>query len=190
VLRQACADVARMRAALGGAPLRLAVNVSPRQFTSQTLVAEIESALRDTGLDASDLELEITEGTLMDDHHDVLQVLHDLKGLGIVIVVDDFGQGYSSLAYLTRFPIDRLKIDRTFVWRLSTTTADAAVVDAILAMAHALSMTVVAEGVETADQETYLRDRGCEEGQGFLYSKGVSPTELIEVARLMGTVPA
>jgi EAL domain-containing protein (putative c-di-GMP-specific phosphodiesterase class I) len=188
VLRRACADVATMSAALNGAPLRLAVNMSPRQFASRTLLAQIESTLHETGLDPALLELEITEGILMDDHHDVLQVLHDLKALGASIVVDDFGQGYSSLAYLTRFPIDRLKIDRTFVWRLSTTTADAALVDAILAMAHALSMTVVAEGVETTAQETYLRERGCEEGQGYLYSKGVSVDELVRVARRIGTV--
>jgi len=187
VLRRACADLATMRAGLGGAPLRLAVNMSPRQFSSRTLLAEIETILGEAGVEPSALELEITEGILMDDHHDVLQVLHDLKRLGISIVVDDFGQGYSSLAYLTRFPIDRLKIDRTFVWRLGTTSADAALVDAILAMAHALSMTVVAEGVETTAQESYLRDRGCEEGQGYLYSKGVSPAELVDVAHRIGT---
>ncbi len=184
VLRQACTDFAAMRAELGAdAPLRLAVNVSPRQFTSRTLLRDIETILRDTGLAPSDLELEITEGILMDDVLDVLDVLHTLKRLGVTIVVDDFGQGYSSLAYLTRFPVDKLKIDRVFVWRLSTTTADAAVVDAILAMAHALSMTVVAEGVETTAQEAYLRERGCEEGQGYLYSKPVPPAELIELVR-------
>ena len=190
VLRQACTDFAAMRAELGGAPMRLAVNVSPRQFTSRTLLRDIETILRDTGLAPSDLELEITEGILMDDVLDVLDVLHTLKSLGVTIVVDDFGQGYSSLAYLTRFPVDKLKIDRVFVWRLSTTSADAAVVDAILAMAHALAMTVVAEGVETPAQLEYLRERGCEEGQGYLFGKPIPAAEFVELARRTGTLAA
>ena len=187
VLRKACADLVEINAALDGEPLRLAVNVSPRQFASKTLTDEISAILQETGVDPGLLDLEITEGILMDDNADVLQVLHDLKSLGISIVVDDFGQGYSSLAYLTRFPVDKLKIDRVFVWRLSATEADAAVVDAIVAMAHALSMTVIAEGVETTAQQEYLVGRGCQQGQGYLFSEPVPVHQFIEVARRIGT---
>lgn len=172
VLRQACADAVLLRRSLG-LPLRIAVNVSPRQFARRTWLAEVQSALADARLDPAALELEITEGILMDDDHDVHAVLHDLKEIGARIVVDDFGQGYSSLAYLTRFPVDKLKIDQEFVRRIATTDADAAVIDAILAMSHALGMTVAAEGVETWEQVRYLRNRGCDEAQGFLYGEGV-----------------
>ncbi|KRB76464.1 hypothetical protein ASE01_16015 [Nocardioides sp. Root190] len=172
VLRQACKDAVVLREEFG-IPLRIAVNVSPRQFSRSTWLSEVESALTDAGLDPAALELEITEGVLMDDDHDVHAVLDGLKAIGARIVVDDFGQGYSSLAYLTRFPVDKLKIDREFVRRIATTDADAAVIDAILAMSHALGMTVAAEGVETPEQVLYLRERGCDEAQGFLYGEGV-----------------
>lgn len=177
VLRQACKDAVALREELG-IPLRIAVNVSPRQFARSTWLAEVESALEEAGLDPAALELEITEGTLMDDDHDVHAVLAALKAIGARIVVDDFGQGYSSLAYLTRFPVDKLKIDREFVRRIATTDADAAVIDAILAMSHALGMTVAAEGVETPEQVAYLRERGCDEAQGFLYGEGVPMTRV------------
>lgn len=185
VLRRACADVAAIQAELA-IPLRLAVNVSPRQFRSKEWLAEIVDALEETGLDPSVLELEITEGILMDDHDDVIEVLHSIRELGINIVVDDFGRGYSSLAYLTRFPVDKLKIDRSFVQKLTTADADAAIVDAIIAMAHALGISVVAEGVETAEQESYLRERGCDEAQGYHYSRGLSAADVVHVARSIG----
>ncbi len=172
VLRRACLDAAAIREA-SGRPLRVAVNVSPRQFARKTWLSEVQAALDAASLPASALELEITEGILMSDGHDALAVLHALKEIGTRIVVDDFGQGYSSLAYLTRFPVDKLKIDREFVRRLTTTDADAAVIDAILAMAHALGMSVAAEGVETWEQVRYLRGKGCDKGQGFFYGEGV-----------------
>ncbi|NGZ99801.1 EAL domain-containing protein [Nocardioides sp. W3-2-3] len=109
---------------------------------------------------------------MMNDDHDALAVLHDLKQIGARIVVDDFGQGYSSLAYLTRFPVDKIKIDREFVRRLSTTDADAAVIDAILAMGHALGMSVAAEGVETIEQVSLPPRQGLRQGSGLLLRKG------------------
>lgn len=171
VLRQACKDAVSLRSSLG-IPLRIAVNVSPRQFARSTWLEEVDAALSASGLDPAALELEITEGTLMDDDNDVQSVLRELKSIGTRIVVDDFGQGYSSLAYLTRFPVDKLKIDREFVRRIEATNADAAVIDAILAMAHALGVRVAAEGVETQEQVEYLRGRGCDEAQGFYFGEG------------------
>ncbi|MEV5002217.1 putative bifunctional diguanylate cyclase/phosphodiesterase [Nocardioides sp. LML1-1-1.1] len=178
VLRRACQDAAALRRA-SGLPLRIAVNVSPRQFARKSWVGEVQAALDAASLPASALELEITEGILMNDDHDALAVLHTLKEIGTRIVVDDFGQGYSSLAYLTRFPVDKLKIDREFVRRLTTTDADAAVIDAILAMAHALGMSVAAEGVETVEQARYLRGKGCDKGQGFFYGEGAPFDEVL-----------
>lgn len=188
VLRQACTDAVALAEELG-APVRIAVNVSPRQFHEREWLSEVEAALRTSGFDPHHLELEITEGILMEDQGDVVEVLQALRALGVAIVVDDFGQGYSSLAYLTRFPIDRIKIDRSFVQQLgpSGSRGDEAIVDAIIVMAHALGMSVVAEGVETAPQARYLRDRGCEEAQGYLFSAGVSTAELADVVRTIGT---
>ncbi|KRC53480.1 MULTISPECIES: putative bifunctional diguanylate cyclase/phosphodiesterase [unclassified Nocardioides] len=184
VLRQACRDAVTLREELD-LPLRMAVNVSPRQFARSTWLDELDAALADSGLDPAALELEITEGTLMDDDNDVRLVLHELKSIGTRIVVDDFGQGYSSLAYLTRFPVDKLKIDREFVRRIAATHADAAVIDAILAMSHALGMRVAAEGVETREQVDYLSARGCDEAQGFYYGEGVPLPEVARHAHLL-----
>ena len=177
VLRRACADTVVMSERTG-LPLRLAVNVSPRQFHDRTWLDVLRSALADTGLPADRLELEITEGIFMDDPREVVDVMDTLRSLGIAIVVDDFGTGFSSLAYLTRFTIDKIKIDRSFVSDLAAAGADAAIVDTIIVMAHALGMTVVAEGVETKLQEAYLRSRGCDVAQGFRYSAAVPPRDL------------
>jgi diguanylate cyclase (GGDEF)-like protein/PAS domain S-box-containing protein len=173
VLRRATADAVAVQRLLGRA-LKLAVNVSPRQFRSPDWLAMLGRALDDSGLDPSHLELEITEGILMDDPRDVIGVLQATRDLGIDIVVDDFGTGFSSLAYLTRFPIDKIKIDRSFVRDLTADDADAAIVDTIIVMAHTLGMKVVAEGIESVEQLGYLRERGCDQGQGYLFSKAVS----------------
>ncbi len=183
ILRRACRDIASIQAVLGR-PLRLAVNVSPRQFRSAGWVGEVLGALHDSGLDASQLELEITEGILMDDRWQVLAVLRELRGLGVKIVIDDFGQGYSSLAYLTRFPIDKLKIDRSFIQSLGA--ANAPIVDAIIVMSHALGLIVVAEGVETSEQEDYLRSRGCDEAQGYLWSPAVPADRAVRTVQAIG----
>jgi len=175
VLRQACCDAVAIQSELGR-PIRLAVNVSPRQFRHRDWLNVVIRALDDSGFDPAALDLEITEGILMDNPHEVIEVLHALRALGIGIVVDDFGTGFSSLAYLTRFPIDKIKIDRSFVRDITIDDADAAIVDTIIVMAHTLGMTVVAEGIETEEQEAYLRERGCDEAQGFRYAAG-SPAD-------------
>ncbi|GAA1537720.1 putative bifunctional diguanylate cyclase/phosphodiesterase [Nocardioides humi] len=183
VLSTACTALARVQEQLGR-PLRLAVNVSPRQLRGRAWLEEIAAAIETAGIEPSQLEVEITEGLLIEDHGDVVAMLESLRSLGVTIVVDDFGRGYSSLAYLTRFPIDKIKIDRSFVQEIST-AENAAIVDAIIVMAHALDMTVVAEGVETAAQERYLLDRGCDEVQGYLYSPGVPAGSLEMVTRAL-----
>lgn len=182
VLRTSCLALARMQEELGR-PLRLAVNVSPRQLRGEAWLTEILAAIDESGIDPSQLEVELTEGILIEDRGDVVAMLETLRGHGIRIVVDDFGRGYSSLAYLTRFPIDKIKIDRSFVQGITDADTDAAIVDAIIVMAHALGMTVVAEGVETEVQERYLRDRGCDEVQGYRYSPGVPSESVASVAR-------
>lgn len=184
VLRNACAALVRMQNELGR-PLRLAVNVSPRQLRGTTWIAEIADAISSSGIDPSQLEVEITEGILLEDSGDVVATLQTLRALGVSIVVDDFGRGYSSLAYLTRFPIDKIKIDRSFVSQIEAVDSQAAIVDAIIVMAHALGMTVVAEGVETEMQEKYLRERGCDEVQGYHYSPGVPAGSVPMVARAL-----
>lgn len=182
VLRRACADTAAVSRALG-VPLTLAVNVSPRQFHDQDWLRILQSALDDSGLPPDRLELEITEGILMEDPRGVVDVLHTIRSLGAAVVVDDFGTGFSSLSYLTRFPIDTIKIDRSFVGAVLQGAADAAIVDTIIVMAHTLGMTVVGEGVETQEQEHYLRARGCDIGQGYLYSRAVPVDELAAAIR-------
>lgn len=183
VLTTACTALAEVQEQLGR-PLRLAVNVSPRQLRGRAWLEEIAAAIETAGIEPSQLEVEITEGLLIEDHGDVVAMLQSLRSLGVSIAVDDFGRGYSSLAYLTRFPIDRIKIDRSFVREIDT-AENAAIVDAIIVMAHALGMTVVAEGVETAEQEQYLRRRGCDEVQGYRYSPGVPAGSLGMVARAL-----
>ncbi|WP_188113587.1 putative bifunctional diguanylate cyclase/phosphodiesterase [Nocardioides humilatus] len=184
VLRRACRDVASFQRVLGR-PLKLAVNVSPRQFRSSSWFAEVVGALKDSGLQPSQLELEITEGILMDDRWEVLDLLSSLRDLGISIAVDDFGRGYSSLAYLTRFPVDKLKIDRSFI-REIVAESHAPIVDAIIVMGHALGVSIVAEGVESRDQEHYLRSRGCDEAQGYLYSAGVPAEDAVRTVQAIG----
>ncbi len=184
VLTTACQALARLQRHLGR-PLRLAVNVSPRQMRGTAWLEEIRAAIADAGIEPSQLEVEITEGLLIEDHGDVVAMLQSLRALGVAVVVDDFGCGYSSLAYLTRFPIDKIKIDRSFVQEINGQQS-APIVDAIIVMAHALGMTVVAEGVETEVQERYLRDRGCDEVQGYLYSPGVPAGTIPMVAQALG----
>ena len=137
--------------------------------------------LEQSGVRPSQFSLEITEGILLEDQRDIVESMHALRAAGIKIVVDDFGRGYSSLSYLTRFPVDKIKIDRSFVEPIGNDQEAAAVVDAIIAIAHALNMEVIAEGVETAVQEAYLRDHGCDQVQGFRYSEGVTVEEAAQM---------
>jgi EAL domain-containing protein (putative c-di-GMP-specific phosphodiesterase class I) len=180
VLRRACQDVAALSARTGTA-LRLAVNVSPRQFQDRGWLGVLRRALDDSGLPPEQLELEITEGIFMENPHEVVEVMRTVRALGVAIVVDDFGTGFSSLSYLTRFTIDKLKIDRSFVADLAAEGTDAAIVDTIIVMAHALGMTVMAEGVETRAQEQHLQQRGCDVAQGYRYSAAVTVDDLVEL---------
>jgi diguanylate cyclase (GGDEF)-like protein/PAS domain S-box-containing protein len=182
VLRTACSECSALQQALGR-HLTLAVNVSPRQFQQADWPQVVARALADSGLPPQDLELEITEGMLMQNPEESIARLQALRELGAAIVVDDFGTGYSSLSYLTRFPIDKLKIDRSFVRDLAADAADAAVINAIIAMAHSLDIRVVAEGVETEQQQRYLEQRDCDQAQGFLYSIAVPMAQIDPVIR-------
>jgi diguanylate cyclase (GGDEF)-like protein/PAS domain S-box-containing protein len=154
-------------------PLRIGVNVSARQFRGD-LFQTVVTALESSGLDAQWLELELTESLLMEDPETARATLLKLKGLGVKIAIDDFGSGYSSLSYLRHFPIDRLKIDQTFIRDLTTSPDDAAIARAIISLGHNMNIGVVAEGVETAEQLAFLSDNGCDVMQGFLYSEPVS----------------
>ena len=147
-------------------PLRVAVNLSPRQFVRGDLPREVMRILRDTGLNPAHLELEVTESTVMHNPERAAATLGQLKAMGVSIAIDDFGTGYSSLAYLKRFPLDSLKIDRSFITDLPGDADDAAITRGVIAMAHSLRLSVIAEGVETREQSEFLRQHGCDEMQG------------------------
>jgi diguanylate cyclase (GGDEF)-like protein len=161
----------------------VAVNVSPRQFAEESLLDDIKSALADSGLEASDLELEITESMVMNDPEQAVTTLRRLKDLGIRVAIDDFGTGYSSLAYLKRFPIDSVKVDRSFVEDIPQDVDSMAIVQAIIAMAHSLRLKVVAEGVENEAQVSFLRSEGCDEIQGHYFSAACAASEIPRIMR-------
>lgn len=170
VLRQACTqNKAWQNAGLPG--LRVAVNISARHFQDGEFVPKLRSILNETRLDAHWLELEITEGMVMHDTEQVIKKFLEINNLGVEISIDDFGTGYSSLAYLKRFPVQRLKIDQSFVRDLNVDADDAAITEAVIKMGHSLNLKVVAEGVETERQMAFLRDKGCDELQGYLFSQ-------------------
>jgi predicted signal transduction protein with EAL and GGDEF domain/DNA-binding response OmpR family regulator len=166
VLRTACSQ-ARHWQKLARRPVRMAVNLSAKQFKDENLSQIVLSALHDTGLDPRLLELELTEGTLMDDAKATLATLEQLRGIGVFLSIDDFGTGYSSMNYLKRFDVRALKIDRSFISGLPQDSENAAITRAIIAMAHGLKMIVVAEGVETGEQLVLLEEYGCDLVQGF-----------------------
>ncbi len=170
VLQTACSQNWRWQDA-GLPAIRVAVNVSGRQITHTPLEDVVCEALAFSGLDAQYLELEITESVFMDQTEVSVRALGALKELGVSLAIDDFGAGYSSLSYLRRFPIDRLKIDQTFIRDISSNTHDQAIAQAVVALGHSLQLTVIAEGVETAEQLECLRAQGCDEVQGFLFSR-------------------
>jgi len=182
VLRTACSDAKEWLDA-GLPPLRVAVNLSARQFNQEDLTEKIVDVLRETGLDALNLELELTESLIMEDTRKSVAKLDELKKTsGIKLAIDDFGTGYSSLSYLKRFPLDILKIDQSFVRDIATDPADAAIVAAIINLAHNLDLRVIAEGVETKEQLAYLREKGCDEIQGF-FSKPRGAEEFAALLR-------
>jgi diguanylate cyclase (GGDEF)-like protein/PAS domain S-box-containing protein len=176
VLRTACEQMMQW-AADGHPPLRVAVNLSARQFQQRDLTAMIERILAETGFPAEMLEIELTESTAMQNAELSLSVMKRMKEMGIRISIDDFGTGYSSLSYLKRFPIDTVKIDQGFVRDLAPGTNDGAIVSAVISMARALRLRVVAEGVETAEQLAFLRRENCEIIQGFFYGRPVTAAE-------------
>jgi EAL domain-containing protein (putative c-di-GMP-specific phosphodiesterase class I) len=179
-LRQACEQGKRWHDA-GHGDLTIAVNVSVRQLDDPKFSERVAQVLRETGFPARSLELEITENLLMQPTEEILRVLHRLNDLGIRLTVDDFGIGYSSLSYLQRFPIQALKIDRTFVSRIGHAHHDDTIVGAIIALAHSLQLRVLAEGVETAAQIEFLRARGCRAAQGYYYSWPVDQDRILEL---------
>ena len=165
----------------GFSPMRLAVNVSARQFQQSAFIGTICDLLKETNLDPALLELELTEASIMKEPEKAIDKLNKLRDLGIKIAIDDFGTGYSSLSYLKRFPIDTLKIDKTFVADVSTDEDDAAIAKAIVMMGHALDMSVIAEGVETPQQLEYLTSLGCDAIQGYLFSPPLSTQSFTEL---------
>jgi EAL domain-containing protein (putative c-di-GMP-specific phosphodiesterase class I) len=178
VLNAACAEAAR-----GPDHVRVAVNVSPVQFRSQSLALNVAAALAASGLAASRLELEITEAVLIRDDA-ALDALHQLRKLGVRIALDDFGTGYSSLSYLQRFPFDKIKIDRSFIRDIAGPGASSSIVQAVVNIAAASDMMTTAEGVETEQQRNLLYILGCNEMQGYLFSPAVPAAE---VRRLLQT---
>ncbi|WP_232784855.1 putative bifunctional diguanylate cyclase/phosphodiesterase [Psychromonas sp. MB-3u-54] len=182
VLREACRQVKEWRD--DGLPeIQIAVNISVQQFAKQSLDKLVSKVLLETGLPVHCLELEITENMLMDDVEGAVETLHKLKDLGINLAIDDFGTGYSSLSYLKRFPIDKLKIDRSFITYVTTEPSDAAVTQAIISMAHNLGLTVIAEGVEEVSQLEFLRQHHCEEMQGYYFSRPLIVSDMEDLLR-------
>ena len=151
--------------------MQISVNLSGKQFSQPNLIEQIEQILQETDLDAQNLKLEITESTIMENATSVAARLLQLKALGIQLYMDDFGTGYSSLSYLHRFPVDTLKIDRSFISRMGINGEHSAIVQTIVTLAKNLDMDVVAEGVETAEQLNQLRALGCKYAQGYFFSK-------------------
>ena len=177
VLEQACRQ-ARTLQRQGAIGLRVAVNLSARQFLRKDLARTVGEALARTGLDAQHLDLEVTESGVMENADAAIGTLHDLKAMGAHLSIDDFGTGYSSLSYLKRSPIDALKVDRSFVRDIPADQDDAAIASAIIAMGHSLRLTLIAEGVETEEQLAFLRERDCHKVQGYLFGRPVPAEEL------------
>jgi len=171
-LRQACIQMKTWHDQHPGADrLVVSVNLSARQFLDPALVEDVAQALQDSGLDAPYLKLEITESTAMEAGQGTIETLLALKGLGVQLAIDDFGTGYSSLSYLKRFPVNTLKIDRSFVDGLGQDPQDTAIVTSVIALARSLSLEVTAEGIETLKQLRELQSLACDEGQGYYFAK-------------------
>ena len=181
ILARACEAAAGWAVPPGGRPVTLAVNLSTRHLADPVVVDDVSLALAESGLDPARLLLEITESGLLGDGEEMLDILHRLKGLGVRLAVDDFGTGYSSLSYLRRFPIDVLKVDKSFVDGLGLEGEATALVRAILEMARSMNMTTVAEGIEVGHQLDELAALGCDLGQGFLLSRPLTPDRLAEL---------
>jgi EAL domain-containing protein (putative c-di-GMP-specific phosphodiesterase class I) len=174
VLKTACSqNVAWQKE--GVPPLSIAVNLTGRQFHDERLIEDVTLMLESTGMPAHLLEFEIKEGVLMHDVEVTLRILSKLKKLGLRIAIDDFGTGYTSLATLQRFPLDTVKIDRSFIHDIAADREKTGLADAVIAMGKTLSLTVVAQGVETSDQAEFLRAHACDEIQGFYFNRPLAP---------------
>jgi EAL domain-containing protein (putative c-di-GMP-specific phosphodiesterase class I) len=178
VLREACREAASWQRQ-GLPPLRVGVNLSSVQFRKQSVPLLVARVLADTGLDARRLDLELTESMLLEQTDAVVRDLQQLRELGVGISIDDFGTRYSSLTYVKHFPIDRLKIDQSFVRDLGSNPHDAAIVRAIVSLGHSLELEVVAEGVESAEQVALLHAEGCDEVQGYFFGKPMPAAEFV-----------
>ncbi|WP_245200219.1 bifunctional diguanylate cyclase/phosphodiesterase [Herbaspirillum sp. LeCh32-8] len=177
VLERACWQILALRE-VSGRDLVVAVNISARQFRHPDFYRKIEALLERTGIKPSSLELEITEGAVMEQTEVAIALLHRLRALGLKLSIDDFGTGYSSLSYLKRFPIDKLKIDQSFVRQLKPNSHDAAIVQAVIGLGHTLGIDVIAEGVETFEQREWLKRLACDEIQGYFYSRPLAEPQL------------
>lgn len=182
VLQKACQVAVKIRDE-HGFDIRIAVNVSGNQFTQSDIVGNVQDVLKETGLHPHMLELEVTESVFMDDIQQTVQILHNLHSLGVELAIDDFGTGYSSLSYLSQFPIDRLKIDQSFVRNALNDKDNASIARTIINLGHSLDLKVIAEGVEGKEHEDFLIAHGCDEVQGFRYSRPVPYEKFVEFAK-------
>jgi EAL domain-containing protein (putative c-di-GMP-specific phosphodiesterase class I) len=164
-------------------PVTMAVNLSPRQFADAHLLHDVDEALLASGMSPVLLQLEVTESMVMRNVSRAIKVLDAIQSRGIRLAIDDFGTGYSSMSLMKQFPIDTIKIDRSFVRDLPVDSEDQAIAQAIISMGKALGMTVIAEGVETVEQEAFLRSHACDEMQGFLFSKPLPAKQMADLLR-------
>jgi EAL domain-containing protein (putative c-di-GMP-specific phosphodiesterase class I) len=187
VLYECCRQARQWQ--LDGHPfVRIAVNISPMHFRKPKFLDVVRAALAAHDLDARFLEIELTETLVMDDAESSVEILEELSRMGVLVSIDDFGTGYSSMSYLRRFPIDKLKIDRSFISDLTTSADAAAIVKTIISLAHSLRLKVVAEGVETAEQLQQLRAFGCDQYQGYYRSAALPPGEIERFIRTAAVV--
>jgi EAL domain-containing protein (putative c-di-GMP-specific phosphodiesterase class I) len=177
VLRKACRQL-RDWLIRGFAPMRMSINVSAVQFHQKDFLAVLKSVLTDTGVDPQYIELELTESVLMQNVEAVEATLAEIRALGVSLAIDDFGTGYSSLNYLRRFPINRLKIDQSFVRDIELTPTNESITKAIIALAESLSLEIVAEGIEKTTEKSMLENLGCTEGQGYFFAKPLSAGDI------------
>ncbi|MDQ3130751.1 MAG: EAL domain-containing protein [Acidobacteriota bacterium] len=182
ILRESCNQLVNWKRQFPNSPLMMSVNLSGKHFTNNDLVAQISDILSETGINPADLKLELTESAVMENAERVISMLRELKNLGVQLSIDDFGTGYSSLSYLHRFPIDTLKVDRSFVSEMETGSENGEIVRTIISLAKTLRMNVVAEGIESIHQIHQLQILGCEYGQGFLFSR---PVPRVEAEKLL-----
>ncbi len=186
VLEHACQQLAAWQ--VSNPDLTMSINLSGLQFARADLVTQVAQVLERSGADPTRVALEMTEGVLMRDAEDAVTVLRNLRELGVRLDIDDFGTGYSSLSYLKRFPVDALKVDRSFVHGLGTNADDRAIVQAVVALAQSLGLATIAEGVETTEQLEVLQELGCTAAQGFLFSRPHPPHDLNALVGLSGVV--